>query len=447
MNIQLNKAPREIVAGPTFETLVNAFDSIMTKGKESLAGVQQLKYLTRDIFNIDADISIPLYGEVSAYKFYGFRVFPKPFKDLAADKPEPGPVGVINGVQVVPQQAVIELDPRLLNDYSNKLTPAEVAILYLYHMTEIVPDKELDNRLVFLHKAYMTPDNIDWRIVHLYTEDNPSVYRLNVLLNLYRSYWVNFKRTPSMTSIVANYSDSMSIYRSAINKLIKAYGTMELIDRKMSEFDAGALGIVKLIYESINDLKYSAFRFRKNLMNMVKTTSSPYAKKILLALYHKFTNKVDMVFAEESAQFVGHQVSEEKTPEMIAIENANIDAYWKKHMKTLLENVEVQFLDRNGMALKCSKLEVDELRVQVNDIDSTDDKIFLLEKVHKNLAIIDNALMMLKMPDKKHKVRQSESELKNLRTELGLIREKIFKAPVGPTRYGLFVKYPEGYEG
>jgi tetrahydromethanopterin S-methyltransferase subunit A len=132
---------------------------------------------------------------------------------------------------------------------------------------------------------------------------------------------------------------------------------------------------------------------------------------------------------------------------MIAIENANIDAYWKKHMKTLLENVDVQFLDRNGMALKCSKLEVDELRVQVNDIDSTDDKIFLLEKVHKNLGIIDNALMMLKMPDKKHKVRQSESELKNLRSELELIREKIFKAPVGPTRYGLFVKYPEGYEG
>jgi hypothetical protein len=250
-----------------------------------------------------------------------------------------------------------------------------------------------------------------------------------------------------MTTIVANYSDSMSIYRSAINKLIKAYGTMELIDRKMSEFDAGALGIVKLIYESINDLKYSAFRFRKNLVNMIKTTTSPYAKKVLSALYHKFSNKVDMVFAEESAQFVGHQVSEEKTPEMIAIENANIDAYWKKHMKTLLENVDVQFLDRNGMALKCSKLEVDELRVQVNDIDSTDDKIFLLEKVHKNLGIIDNALMMLKMPDKKHKVRQSESELKNLRSELELIREKIFKAPVGPTRYGLFVKYPEGYEG
>jgi hypothetical protein len=434
MAIELQKSPRETVSGPAFDALVKAFDDIMTKGKEDPVGLQELKFATQDLFTVEVQsIYFPVYGQVSSYKFYGFRVFPYPI-DYDLNEGASGKI-------------VIELDPRLVNDYSHHLNPNEVAMLFIYHITEIFPNVELNNRIRFLHKAYMTPDNIDWRIVHLYTAQNPTVYQLNNLLALYRYYWVNFKKAPVDSSIVSGWNDSMAIYSSAVNKLIKAYGTMELVDRKMEEFDRGALGIVKLIYESINDLKHSAFRFRKNLVNIIKTTNSPYGKKVLSDLYHSFSNKVDMVFAEESTQFIGHQNVDKKTKEMIAIENANIDAYWKKHMKTLLENVDVQFLDRNGMALKCSKLEVDELMVQVNDIDSTDDKIFLLEKVHRNLGIIDNALMMLKIPDKKHRVRQSETELKSLRSELELIRERIFKMPTGSTRYGLFIKYPEGYEG
>lgn len=437
MPISFNKAPREIVAGPTFDALTKAFDKIMTSGNvpssKLAAGFSELKFLTKDIFNIDAEFTIPLYSEQKDYKFYGFRAFPKPL-DLA--------YGYVNA-----HRWHIEIDHRLVVDYSHHLTPSEVAMLFIYYVENVMTDVTLDERIKYLHLSYMSPENLDWRVVQIYNRRNPSVYNLNLLLLIWRAYWVNFVEKLPETSIIYKYNDSYKTYTSAVNKIIKAYGTSELINRRLDEFDHGCLGIVKMIYESINDLKYSAHRFRKNFRLFIDATTSPYAKKTLEKLYHGFVDNVDMVFAQENSQFVGHRNATYKTQEMIAIENANIQAYWKNTFKTLLENVEVQFLDRNGMALKCSKLEVDELRVQVANIDSTEDKIFLLEKVHKNLGIIDNALMLLAQKDKKHKVRQSETELRALRADLEMIRERIFKAPIGPTHYGLFIKYPQGYEG
>ena len=442
MGITLNKAPREIIHGNTFDTLALAFDKIMTKGNSNpdalAAGLSELKFTTKDMFGIDAEFSIPMYSKVKDFQFYGFRAFPKHLADKSVID-----LGFWENIN----DWHIELDHRLITDYSHHLSPQEVAMLFIYYVEHIMTDKDLNNRLKLAHASYLSSDNLDWRVLHIYKRDNPSVYQMNTMLVVYRCYWTNFVRNLSQTSVIGSYNDSKMIYISAINKLAKAYGTLQLIDRNISEFDHGALGIVKMIYESINDLKYSAHRFRKNFRCWLEALTSPFAKKCLTNLYHGFTNKVDMVFAQESSHFEGTKSFEKKTADMIAIENKNIEAYWKKTWNTLLENVDVQFLDRNGMALKCDKLEVDELRVQVANIDSTEDKIFLLEKVHKNLGIIDNALMLLSQKDKKHKVRQSETELKALRADLEMIRERIFKAPVGPTHYGLFIKYPQGYEG
>jgi hypothetical protein len=97
--------------------------------------------------------------------------------------------------------------------------------------------------------------------------------------------------------------------------------------------------------------------------------------------------------------------------------------------------------------MKADKQEIDELRVRVASIDSVNDKVFLLERLHKQYAIIDNALAMLNDPKASHKVKQTKTELLKLKDELDLIRQLIFKAPAGRMRFGLFVQYPEGYEG
>jgi hypothetical protein len=174
--------------------------------------------------------------------------------------------------------------------------------------------------------------------------------------------------------------------------------------------------------------------------------SSPRAKEILIAIYKEFTDSVTRVFAEESAIFdVLHP--RPMTPQRKALEEANLAAQWKKRLQIAQENANFKYLDDKGYAKPVDIRELDEIRVGIQDIDSVEDKVFLLERLHEQLGRLDNALSMLEDKKLAHKVKQSKGDLLKRKDDMELIRQLIFKAPVGKMRYGLFIKYPQGYEG
>jgi hypothetical protein len=235
-------------------------------------------------------------------------------------------------------------------------------------------------------------------------------------------------------------------YRAALNKLMAAYGTYGLINRKLEEFDSGAKSILYWIFESANDLRYSMFRFRKNLQQHILGCTSPYARKIMISIYQDMESKVTHVFAEENAM-ANLLLQKEKTPQQIAVEEANLQYNWKKRYAIAVENASFKYIDDKGFAKLVDQRELDEIRVGIQDIDSVEDKIFLLERLHEQLGRLDNALSMLEDRQRAHKVRQTKGELLKKKDEIELIRQMIFKAPVGKMRYGLYIKYPQGYEG
>ena len=70
-----------------------------------------------------------------------------------------------------------------------------------------------------------------------------------------------------------------------------------------------------------------------------------------------------------------------------------------------------------------------------------------MEKVYDKLAIVDNALTMLNNNDTKNLVRDSKAKLMKQKEQLMIIRDIIINKKISPERYGLFIKYPAGYEG
>ena len=91
--------------------------------------------------------------------------------------------------------------------------------------------------------------------------------------------------------------------------------------------------------------------------------------------------------------------------------------------------------------------EIDVLRLEVEKIECVDDKIYYMEKVYDKLAIVDNALTMLNNNDTKNLVRDSKAKLMKQKEQLMIIRDIIINKKISPERYGLFIKYPAGYEG
>jgi hypothetical protein len=70
-----------------------------------------------------------------------------------------------------------------------------------------------------------------------------------------------------------------------------------------------------------------------------------------------------------------------------------------------------------------------------------------MEKVYDKLNIVEYALALIGDRDTKGKVRDSKTVLLKQKEQLLEIRELIINRRISPERYGLFVKYPAGYEG
>lgn len=93
---------------------------------------------------------------------------------------------------------------------------------------------------------------------------------------------------------------------------------------------------------------------------------------------------------------------------------------------------------------KVTQKDIDLIRVEAEAISSTDDKYYLMERLHKYIETIDEQLEQLEGSAESSRNKDKLLELQGYAQE---VRKYIMGRPVGPKRYGLFVEYPEGYEG
>ena len=101
---------------------------------------------------------------------------------------------------------------------------------------------------------------------------------------------------------------------------------------------------------------------------------------------------------------------------------------------------------RLSMAVtKVTQKELDLIRVEAEAIKTTDDKYFAMERLHKYLEFLDSQIDTWEETGDYSK-REYEKILA-LQKYAQEIRQYIMSRPIGPRRMGLFVEYPEGYEG
>lgn len=94
--------------------------------------------------------------------------------------------------------------------------------------------------------------------------------------------------------------------------------------------------------------------------------------------------------------------------------------------------------------IKVTQKDIDLIRVEAEAISSTDDKYYLIERLHKYIEAIDEQLEQSEGITEQNRKKDKMLELQEYAQE---VRKYIMNRPVGPKRYGLFVEYPEGYDG
>ena len=134
-------------------------------------------------------------------------------------------------------------------------------------------------------------------------------------------------------------------------------------------------------------------------------------------------------------------------PELQKPEESIETGYWKNYIATMESKASDDMFDSSGNVKKVSQEDLDRIYVEIDNISSTDDKIYLLERLYKYISIIDYSLDILE--DKKLSKRVKVSKDKLLRMEKFAYdtKERILNYRIAPEEYGLYIKYPSGYDG
>jgi primosomal protein N'' len=92
--------------------------------------------------------------------------------------------------------------------------------------------------------------------------------------------------------------------------------------------------------------------------------------------------------------------------------------------------------------------DLDMIRIKIEDMDSTEDKTFLMEKLYKHIRAIDEELRRYRdTSPASADERERCEELKQMKADAQDLRRRILDFQLPSDHYGLFVRYPKGYEG
>ena len=459
---RINTDIDSLTSGANFTHLTKVFAFILQhkdNEKEIKNALRDLKVSTKAWFGVEVEFSI--IDTTSEFQFFGFRFIPNfTTLQLMSNRPISGTNRVdwiprddsaqssILGPLSSPGCLLCEIDRKMFYDPSNKFSPIDITTMFLYQLEWGLTDSNRTDMVTTLIREKITSENIDHRLVE-FLHTPPSKNLLMIPYAIATMYTNFITKVPN--SSIVSYGDMPARYNSLMNKLIGRYGKLQLINRPKEDLYGSIMNVINWIYDSVNDLKYSTMRFRKNLIDHMKSASSPGLSKIMLSVYRSFDASVKLAFepstATEAYSVFKSADFEKYTPEMKKMYENMLTDLMKKKWEHICEGINHQFTDDRGFALKVNQQQIDEIRVEVSTISTPEDKIFLLERLYKLIGTINNAQDMLADRKTAHRVRQNKQELQRMAEECQAVRQMILNTPIGPKRYGLFVQYPAGYEG
>ena len=442
--MQINVDIPNFASSDMYRSLCVEFDTLIgcktpDGAKDSLGRIAKI---TKLIFGKNIILTVV----DNPYFFYGFHVFPS--KNLANAIVNIGldysqtPIEERKKLMTVnwfnSEQWYIEIDAKLIRDIGNLLNGKDLAILYFYSLIRVIFNPDIIkltwyNILVCLNDLGRKNQVI---------ATNPAVRKLLTIPIYAAVAQPCFAFDNKVLDEMLGNSSTRIAYKESLSKLINRYGTSSTIEMNSDKFAANTKLGMNWIAEAICDLKYSANRMLHNIQRVSITSNSPYMRLVYKDIILHF-NKIQ-------GKFIGIQNALESAtpnPDQRAVMERMTEEYWKKQIPVIESQEYFDFIDKTGYVKKVNQRDIDLIRIELDSCDSTEDKIYLMERLYRQIGAIDAGLAMLADPKKASKVRQSKNELLRLKEIAEETTQAIIKFKIAPERYGLYIKYPAGYEG
>ena len=333
----------------------------------------------------------------------------------------------------------VEIDNNILWGLNAKFNPAEITALMLYQLGSTIYSNVVPvtiNRIFRYKFAEM-----DYEMKALITNSN-KIRSLMSLATLEACTTKNFRFIDCNVEhcVVSSMMCSLGYceeFNNFIGKLMNLYGNT-YINRTQDEFEKDINIVVNWAIDNIRRLEFRTTALRDALKTEMINNDSVVVKNAVQAIYNSFFGGVlDNYRVLLSEQYMD-------TPRDVVAEMEAVGFLLKEYRRIVAESATMPF-DKNGKLKKVSQLDIDVLAVDIDRIETHDDKVYLLDRLYDMLQIVEAGLEYIESGDKT-KVTQSKQTLTEMRTQLISMRSQILSTRIIEKEYGVFIKYPKGYE-
>lgn len=329
---------------------------------------------------------------------------------------------------------IIEIDSKLINGELNA-NPQEMTAALLHELGHTVYSNSIP---VKLHKTMgFLFLNLPREVKMILENRNSSFKTLFAPMVAQASSSVTYSMKKELESdkfvISMGYGKSLE---SLLNKILITYGSRfadtTVMDNEMDLRVAGSWAKSHAI-----ELRVRKDHIRKSIADVCNITPSKYVIGL-------FNNINDNIF--NGTKSIGQMLSSENRKNYVSESTDYIDDTRGIPCNYVIESAKNSKFDKYGKLQKITQHDLDIVAIQIDKIDNQNDKIYLLDVIYDYMSTIDLADECI-ANGQKGAVAMNERQLATTRKNLEDLRKQVLAVKITDKNYGVFIKYPVGYEG
>lgn len=316
---------------------------------------------------------------------------------------------------------VVEIDSMLLYDSNLNASAGEVTAILLHEIGHIVASNSVVNRMRRAKEYMMTKfdSNVRKLIGQMPMIDNLfGLVSLQIFSNQLNIQLLKEKQADEL-ALKEGYGEDLF---SILGKLI-ANGKGDHIKKSNKEIDKDIEVTIDWLVVNIKELQFRKNRLKQSLLLLKLTTPSRY-------LANAISNISDKLFKHDDKRMVATLVNE---------------AFILSNIKSKKFKAPSGAMDSSGRVKRLVSRDLDIYRAELERVNTVDDKIFLLERLHDLLDIAEYAKYMVETEPRR--VMQSEQTIDQYIASLNDLIRATSNKNISREKYGLYIKYPADYEG
>ena len=306
---------------------------------------------------------------------------------------------------------MIDIDDRILKPmYGFK--PDEITAILLHELGHTLGDSDFYNdiREAYMKAIFENEKELPKDVLNDTKIQFGMIYILNVIQNTHMSKFTPIEKEQLADKFVVDcgYGKSLvNVFDKFVQLNNEKLNKKSVADKSVSD--------AKLIVGLNNTFKVR----RKYVTELIDAERKQTSSNCLKDLLGKIKDRLSSIILHECIE--------------------GIDVY----NNYILDESFMDLFKRNPV--KMSQVDIDNLKIEMEMMENYDDKSCLVYKIHKRIAQLNNAKTKLNPTDKDFKT--NLSYITNYTNQLNSMLKEVMKFKVQEKTYGLFIKYPKGYEG